>query len=105
VLPPYDSGTDSGATFTASNFVTSPFVPIFQITGAPFAGLPTLATFRIQLTRHPADFNGTGGTSTQDLFDFITAWQSQLPSADYNGTGGVTVQDMFDFISSWLSAF
>jgi hypothetical protein len=104
-LLPYDAGTDSGLTFTAGNLVTNPFVPIFQITGAPFAGLPTMATYRIQLTRHPADFNGIGGTSTQDLFDFITAWQGQLTTANYNGINGVTVQDLFDYISSWQSAF
>jgi hypothetical protein len=33
----YDSGTDSGSTFTSSNNVTNPFVPVFEINYAPLA--------------------------------------------------------------------
>jgi hypothetical protein len=36
-LQAWDAGTDSGATFTAADVVTSPFVPIFRILSAPLA--------------------------------------------------------------------
>jgi hypothetical protein len=56
----------------------------------------------------PADFNGSGTVSVQDIFDYISDWSSQstggpilIASADFNGTGGVTVQDLFDFITAW----
>ena len=50
-----------------------------------------------------ADFNGVGGVTVQDLFDFLSAWFSHLPSADVNGDGSVTVQDLFDFLSHWFA--
>jgi hypothetical protein len=44
-LWPYDAGTDSGATYTASNADTSPQEPIRQIAGEPpFAGAGRLGT-------------------------------------------------------------
>jgi glucose/arabinose dehydrogenase len=49
----------------------------------------------------PADFNGNDGVTVQDIFDFLSAWNSSLPSADFNGVDGVTVQDIFDFLSAW----
>jgi uncharacterized membrane protein len=48
-----------------------------------------------------ADFNGTGGVSVQDIFDFLSAWSAADPSADFNAVGGVTVQDIFDFLTAW----
>jgi hypothetical protein len=60
------------------------------------------------ITCCPANFNSIGGVSTQDLFDFLSDWQSQasggtiiIQSADFNGVGGVSTQDLFDFISAW----
>jgi hypothetical protein len=54
------------------------------------------------------DFNGVGGVSVQDIFDFLADWNSQvsggpimIASADFNGIGGVTVQDIFDFLAAW----
>lgn len=47
-LPPYDAGTDSGATYTSSNQATTPAEPISVIETAPFlAGdaVPPLGTF------------------------------------------------------------
>lgn len=49
-----------------------------------------------------ADFNGVGGATVQDLFDFLDAWFDGLPAADFNGVGGVTVQDLFDFLDAWF---
>jgi hypothetical protein len=55
-----------------------------------------------------ADFNGVGGVSVQDVFDFLADWSSQvtggpiiIASADFNGVGGVSVQDIFDFLAAW----
>ncbi len=49
-----------------------------------------------------ADFNGAGGTTVQDIFDFLSAWFSGLPTADFNGVNGITVQDIFDFLAVWF---
>ncbi len=51
----------------------------------------------------PADFNGTGGLTVQDIFDFLSAWFAGTASADFNGTGGITVQDIFDFLGAWFA--
>lgn len=47
-LLPYDSGTDSGVTYSAHNADTVPALPISRITGFPFAitgSVPPLGTF------------------------------------------------------------
>ena len=49
------------------------------------------------------DFNGVGGVTVQDIFDFLSAWFGGQPSADFNHAGGVTVQDIFDFLSAWFA--
>ena len=50
-----------------------------------------------------ADFNGAGGVTVQDVFDFLTAWFAAAPGADFNGAGGITVQDVFDFLTAWFA--
>lgn len=50
-----------------------------------------------------ADFNGAGGVTVQDVFDFLNAWFAGSPTADFNGAGGVTVQDVFDYLESWFA--
>jgi hypothetical protein len=52
----------------------------------------------------PGDFNGAGGVTVQDIFDFLAAYFAGLPSADFNGAGGVTVQDIFDFLAAYFAA-
>ena len=49
-----------------------------------------------------ADFNGVGGVSVQDIFDFLTAWFAGDPRADVSG-GGVGAQDIFDFLGVWFA--
>jgi hypothetical protein len=49
------------------------------------------------------DFNGVGGLTVQDIFDFLNAWFAGLPSADFNHVGGLTVQDIFDFLNAWFA--
>ncbi len=51
----------------------------------------------------PADFNGVGGLTVQDIFDYLTAYFSADPRADFNGAGGITVQDIFDYLSAYFS--
>ncbi len=50
-----------------------------------------------------ADFNGFGGVTQQDIFDYLNAWLAGDASADFNGHYGVTVQDIFDFLTAWLA--
>ncbi len=69
-----------------------------------FQGIGTLCgTVGNPTTCCKANFNGMGGISVQDIFDFLAAWFAGSPSANVNGTGGVTVQDIFDFLSLWFS--
>lgn len=46
-LPPYDAGTDSGATFTSPNDPTTPAEQISQIAVNPFPNSTSLGTFSI----------------------------------------------------------
>jgi hypothetical protein len=50
-----------------------------------------------------ADFNGVGGVTVQDIFDFLAAYFAGAPSADFNGSGGITVQDIFDFLAAYFA--
>ncbi len=50
-----------------------------------------------------ADFNGAGGVTVQDIFDFLAAYFSGDERADVNGAGGVTVQDIFDFLAAYFT--
>ncbi|MCC6320614.1 MAG: matrixin family metalloprotease [Phycisphaerales bacterium] len=50
-----------------------------------------------------ADFNGVGGVTLQDLFDYLDAWFASDPAADINGAGGVTLQDLFDYLDLWFT--
>lgn len=50
-LQPYDSGTDSGPTYTSSNADITPHIPIIEMTGLPFTDsgpVPPLGTFTFQ---------------------------------------------------------
>jgi hypothetical protein len=51
----------------------------------------------------PADFNGSGSVTVQDIFDFLAAYFANDPSADVNDSGDVTVQDIFDYLSLYFS--
>jgi hypothetical protein len=51
----------------------------------------------------PADFNGSGGASVQDIFDFLSDFFAQSLTADFNGTGAVTVQDIFDYLTAYFA--
>jgi hypothetical protein len=51
----------------------------------------------------PANFNGQGGVSVQDIFDFLAAYFSAAPGADFNHSGAASVQDIFDFLSAYFA--
>lgn len=50
----------------------------------------------------PADFNGSGTVSVQDIFDFLSAYFLGLPTADVNDSGSVTVQDIFSYLTLYF---
>ncbi|MBC7771860.1 MAG: hypothetical protein H7210_05155 [Pyrinomonadaceae bacterium] len=56
----------------------------------------------VALPRCSADINNDGIISSQDFFDFISAFFSGNPSADFNGDGAITSQDFFDFIAAFF---
>ncbi len=69
-----------------------------------FQGLNTVCgTAANPTTCCPANFNGVGGLSVQDIFDFLGAWFAGNPSANFNGVNGITVQDIFDFLAAWFA--
>jgi hypothetical protein len=51
----------------------------------------------------PANFNGTGGLSVQDIFDFLAAYFAGLFTADFNHSMSITVQDIFDFLAAYFA--
>ncbi len=54
------------------------------------------------LTSCFADFNCSGATNVQDIFDFLAAWFAGNPNANFNGVGGINIQDIFDFLAAWF---
>jgi len=73
-----------------------------DLNSSPTFGSPQ-AFLRLQVTVVcAADFNGVGGLTVQDIFDFLAAYFANLPAADFNGVGGVTVQDIFDFLGAYF---
>lgn len=50
----------------------------------------------------PADFNGSGSLTIDDLFLFINAWFSSLPGADFNGANGITIDDLFLYLNAYF---
>ena len=52
-----------------------------------------------------ADFNKIGGITVQDIYDFLTAWLAQSPTADYlgNGAGAPNEASINAFISAWFA--
>lgn len=50
-----------------------------------------------------ANFNGQGGVTVQDVFDYLQAFFAGTPTADFNGSGAITVQDVFDLLAGFFN--
>lgn len=50
-----------------------------------------------------ANFNGVGGVTVQDVFDYLAAWFGLSPAADMNGDSAVTLQDLFDYLAAYFN--
>jgi hypothetical protein len=96
---------------TPTGGLPAPSLPIWIVfnQNAPQAEVDAAAAWAVSNlqngTANPccrADFNGQGGVTVQDIFDFLAAWFALAPAADFNQQGGVTVQDIFDFLSAWF---
>jgi hypothetical protein len=90
----------------------------FHAARAPALGTLTLGLFRpagpdepasVRIAGIPvpvdvcrADFDGSGGVTVQDIFDFLGAYFTAQPSADINADGHIAVQDVFDFLAAWF---
>lgn len=74
-----------------------------EFTGAGGIPSPGIARWGPPLPACRADFNGAGGVTAQDLFDFLAAWFADLPVADFNISGGLSVQDVFDFLAAFFA--
>ena len=90
----------------------------FRANRAPVTGTITLGLFKPGAEGDPAsirvaglpvpmdacraDFDGSGGVTIQDLFDFLAAYFSGDVRADINADGGNTVQDVFDYLAAWF---
>jgi len=105
-LWPYDSGTDSGASYTSPNLDTQPPEPIRRIADEfPFAGTPALGTFTFELIERTctADFNDDGGEDVFDFLAFQNAFDAGDLSADIDGDGDLTLFDFLGFQNAFDS--
>lgn len=48
----------------------------------------------------PCDWDRSGNLTLQDLFAFLNSWFAG--QGDFNGTGGTTIGDIFDFVACYL---
>ena len=95
-LPPVHGGVGSVCSILTR--------PDCAAAGGTHAGLFTTCGFAFNLTTCcRANFNGFGGLSVQDLFDFLAAYFSNNPRADFNNSGSISVQDIFDFLAAYFS--
>jgi hypothetical protein len=51
----------------------------------------------------PADYDGSGMLSPQDIFAFLNSWFAGESRADFNGDGTLAVADIFDFLNAWFA--
>ena len=50
----------------------------------------------------PADYNGSGAVTVQDIFDFLAGWFGGDIRADVDGSGTIGVPDIFDYLAKWF---
>lgn len=88
------------------NGVPTPYTP--SITGnlqiATFGlatGVNAATTVVVTTTTGSSpDWNHSGATDINDIFDFLNSWFAG--SADFNGVGGTDINDVFDFLNRWF---
>jgi len=51
----------------------------------------------------PANINGQGGVSVQDIFDFLALYFGGGAQGDFNNSGTTSVQDIFDFLAAYFA--
>ncbi len=94
-----------GATQTSTGGAYSIAGTIGQPDAGHAAGAPydCLSGFWAGAGSCPADFNGSGTLTVQDIFDFLGAWFAGDARADFNHLTGLSVQDIFDFLAAWFA--
>lgn len=108
-LDPYDSGTDSGATYVTPDVNTNPQEPIRNIESEfPFNGNGSLGQFvftRItQTSCSLADLAAPlGELDVFDVFAFLDAFNAADASADLNGDGAHDIFDVFAYLALFNS--
>ena len=96
--------TQSGSVATASLPLDPNVLPAGQyFLFGMVDDIPSIGRIVQVLPRCWADFNGTGGISVQDIFDFLAAWFAGDAATDINAVDGITVQDIFDFLGAWFA--
>lgn len=108
-LWPYDSGTDSGVSYSSPNADTNPQQPIRLIADeSPFVGTGRIGTMTITLTSlavgcSVADYASPCGVlDFNDLAAFLTFFNSRDPAADLSSPDGVF--DFFD-VAAFLTGY
>jgi Spondin_N len=104
-LDPYDSGTDSGISYTSSNANTSPHLPIANIADEfPFAGTPRIGTLRItRISNASCSLADVAEPYDQlnflDVSTYLTSFSSSDPVADINNDGSFNFLDISEFLN------
>lgn len=63
------------------------------VNGVPVPSVPTC----------PADFDGNGIQTVQDVFSFLGAWFANDAAADFNDDTMVTIDDLFGFVGAYFA--
>jgi hypothetical protein len=92
-----------GAGATERSFTLSPIVPsdagTYDCVVSNDCGSTTSAAAELQLC--PADFDCSGLVNGADVTAFHNAWLAQDPTADFDGDADVDSQDLVDFVAAW----
>jgi hypothetical protein len=73
----------------------TPTVPARPNTSGPVNG-----AFLVTLC--PADTDGNGEVTVQDLFDFLALYLAGNTRADFDATGDLTIQDVFEYLAEYV---
>ncbi len=66
-------------------------------------GIPCQGQPGNPITCCSSNFNGEGGVTVQDIFDFLAGYFGGSLDADVNHSGQLTVQDIFDFLTGYFA--